>query len=173
MRRLLAQFARFGVVGGIGLVVDLGLFNLLLATVLAPERVHEGPVIAKLISSAVAIVCNWLGNRFWTFREHRGRQLWREGAEFGLVSVAGMLIGVGCLWVSHYLLGFTSRLADNIAGNGIGLVLGTLFRFTLYRWWVFRPHRGEAPTGFEHEAAEAAAPDADPEAPVSEPAQAR
>jgi putative flippase GtrA len=173
MRRLLGQFARFGVVGGIGLVVDLGVFNLLLATVLAPERVHEGPVIAKVISSAVAIVCNWLGNRFWTFRAHRGRQLWREGLEFAVVSVAGMLIGVGCLWVSHYLLGFTSRLADNVAGNGIGLVLGTLFRFTLYRWWVFRPHRGEAPTGFEHEAETAELPDADPEAPVSEAAGVR
>jgi putative flippase GtrA len=54
-----------------------------------------------------------------------------------------MLIGLSCLWVSHYALGFTSVLADNIASNVIGLGLGTLFRFTLYRMWVFAPHRGE------------------------------
>jgi hypothetical protein len=51
--------------------------------------------------------------------------------------------------VSHYLLGFTDPVADNIATNVIGLGLGTLFRFTLYRTWVFAPHRGDpAPSVF-------------------------
>ena len=49
-----------------------------------------------------------------------------------------MAIAVGCLYVSHYVLGFTSLLADNVATNGVGLVLGTAFRFTFYRLWVFR-----------------------------------
>jgi putative flippase GtrA len=143
MRPLIGQFTRFGLVGAVGLVIDLGVFNLLRLTVLAPEELHEGPVIAKVISTTLAIVANWIGNRLWTFREHRGRQLLREGVEFGVVSVGGMLIGLLCLWVSHYVLGFTSLLADNIASNVIGLGLGTLFRFTLYRLWVFAPHRGE------------------------------
>ena len=143
MRRLLSQFGRFGVVGSVGLLIDLGVFNLLRLTVLAPDNIHEGPVIAKVISTVLAIICNWIGNRHWTFREHRGRQLVREGIEFGIVSVGGMLIGLTCLWVSHYLLGFTSVLADNISSNVIGLGLGTLFRFTLYRAWVFAPHRGD------------------------------
>lgn len=143
MRKLLSQFGRFGVVGAVGLVIDLGVFNLLRLTVLSPESLHEGPVIAKVISTTIAIVCNWIGNRHWTFREHRGPQLWREGIEFGIVSVGGMLIGLACLWVSHYLLGFTSLLADNISSNVIGLALGTLFRFSLYRLWVFAPHRGD------------------------------
>jgi hypothetical protein len=43
--------------------------------------------------------------------------------------------------VSHYLMGLTSPLADNISNNVIGLGLGTLFRFALYRWWVFSPNR--------------------------------
>jgi len=143
VRALIAQFARFGAVGLVGLVVDVGLFNLLSLTVLRPETVHEGPLIAKVLSTSVAILCNWIGNRHWTFREHRGRQLLREGIEFALVSVGGMLIGLLCLWVSHYLLGFTSLLADNIAGNVVGLGLGTLFRFALYKLWVFAPRRGD------------------------------
>lgn len=143
MRALLAQFARFGVVGFVGLIVDVGLFNLLSLTVLRPEVLHEGPLLAKVLSTSVAIACNWVGNRHWTFREHRGRQLVREGIEFALVSVGGMLIGLACLWVSHYLLGFDSLLADNISGNVIGLGLGTLFRFTLYKTWVFAPRRGD------------------------------
>jgi hypothetical protein len=38
-------------------------------------------------------------------------------------------------------MGLTSPLADNISNNVIGLGLGTLFRFALYRWWVFSPNR--------------------------------
>jgi len=143
MRQLIAQFTRFGIVGAIGFVIDFVVFNALIATVLSADEVHEGPLIAKVISTTLAIVFNWLGNRHWTFRAHRGRQLLREGVEFGIVSFAGLLIGLGCLWVSHYLLGFTDRLSDNISSNVIGLGLGTLFRFTLYRTWVFAPHRGE------------------------------
>ena len=141
MRQLIAQFTRFGIVGAIGFVIDFVVFNALIATVLSADEVHEGPLIAKVISTTLAIVFNWLGNRHWTFRAHRGRQLLREGVEFGIVSVGGMLIGLACLWVSHYALGFTSVLADNIAGNVIGLGLGTVFRFAFYRSWVFHPSR--------------------------------
>lgn len=153
MRKLVSQFARFGLVGAGGFVLDFAVFNLLRATVLSPDEVHEGPLLAKIVSTALAIVFNWVGNRHWTFREHRGQQLVREGIQFGIVSVGGMLIGLGCLFVSHYLLGLTSPLADNISGNVIGLGLGTLFRFTFYRLWVFAPHKGEpAPAVFDDEA---------------------
>ena len=143
MRRLAAQFARFGVVGLVGFVIDFAVFNLLRATVFNPEEIHEGPVYAKIISTSIAILANWIGNRYWTFREHRGRQLFREGIEFAIVSLGGMVIGLLCLWISHYVLGYTSLLADNLSSNVIGLALGTLFRFTFYRAWVFAPHRGE------------------------------
>lgn len=173
MRKLIAQFARFGVVGLVGLVIDFGVFNLLRVTVFAPENLHEGPVLAKVISTGLAILANWIGNRFWTFREHRGRQLWREFAEFLVVSLGGMSIGLLCLWVSHYLLGFTSILADNISGNVIGLALGTAFRFTFYKLWVFAPHRSDsAPAVFpdaETAAGVADAETADASGPESAP----
>ena len=158
MRKLLLQFTRFGLVGGVGLVVDFGVFNLLRATIFDPDRIHEGPVFAKIVSTILAIIVNWIGNRFWTFREHRGRQLAREGVEFGIVSVGGLLIGLFCLFLSHYVLGFTSLLADNISSNVIGLALGTAFRFTLYRLWVFSPRRGETKPDLFPDAA--AVPDA-------------
>lgn len=138
MRSLFAQLTRFGLVGLVGLVVDVGVFNVLRLTVLSPEALHEGPVLAKVISTSIAIVANWIGNRHFTFRGERKSHWVREGFEFALVSVGGMVISLGCLWISHYLLGFTSVLADNIATNVIGLALGTAFRFTLYRGWVFK-----------------------------------
>ena len=143
-RRLAVQLARFGAVGVVGLVVDIGLFNLLRTTVLAPENVHAGPLLAKVVSTTCAILVNWIGNRYWTFGDKRSSSTLREGVEFFAASAIGMLIGLGCLWVSHYVLGFTSVLADNISSNVIGLALGTAFRFLAYRLWVFAPHRSES-----------------------------
>jgi putative flippase GtrA len=133
----LRELISFGLVGGVGLVVDIAVFNILRTTVLSPTSLHGGPVLAKVISTSLAIACNWVGNRFWTYRDRRRSDVLREGIEFAVVSGAGMAIAVGCLWVSHYLLGYTSLLADNIATNVVGLALGTAFRFSLYRWWVF------------------------------------
>ena len=142
MRRLIAQLARFGVVGAVGFVVDFTIFNVLRATVFDPEEVHSGPFWAKVVSTVVAIFVNWMGNRYWTFRDQRRSVATREGIEFVVVSLGGMLISLGCLGLSHYVLGLTSALADNVSGNVIGLALGTAFRFWLYKVWVYHPDRG-------------------------------
>ena len=135
------ELLSFGLVGGVGLVVDIVVFNALRTTVLSPTFVHSGPLLAKIISTTLAIGCNWVGNRFWTYRDRRRSDVVSEGIEFAVVSGAGMGIALGCLWISHYLLGYTSLLADNIATNVVGLALGTAFRFALYRWWVFGASR--------------------------------
>jgi len=133
---LYREIAKFGIVGLSALVVDIGLFNILRFAG-GEGPLYDKPLTAKVISVAVATTVAYAGNRFWTFR-HRGRT--HMGKEylmfFGLNGVA-MLIAVACLWFSHYVLGLTSALADNISANVIGLGLGTLFRFWSYRKWVF------------------------------------
>lgn len=145
MLALAHQFVRFSAVGLVGLVVDVALFNLLRVTLLDPEVIAEGPLIAKTISTSVAIVINWLGSRYWVFRLENRRAAGREVLEFALVSIGGLLIAVACLAISRYGLGFTSLLADNIASNVVGLALGSAFRFAFYRSWVFDPRRVRAP----------------------------
>jgi len=44
------------------------------------------------------------------------------------------------LTLSHDVLGLTSRLADNISANVIGLALGTVFRYVTYKRFVFAGH---------------------------------
>ncbi|GLI26109.1 hypothetical protein ARHIZOSPH14_03510 [Agromyces rhizosphaerae] len=140
---VIAYALKFGVVGLLGLVVDVGVFNLLRLGVLGDDGWAQSALGAKTISTSIAIVFNWLGNRYWTFRRHRRRNYLREFAEYLAVSLGGMAIALICLWISHHVLGYTSLLADNIASNVIGLGLGTLFRFALYRWWVFGHHRSD------------------------------
>ncbi len=142
MRELVSQFARFTVVGLGGLVVDWVVSNVLWSTVLSDNVVEHGPLYAKVISTILAILVNWVGNRFWTFRVERRKEAFAEMVEFFLISGAGSAIALGCLFVSHYLLGFRNPLADNISSNVVGLILGTGFRFVFYRLWVFRKGRG-------------------------------
>lgn len=137
--RLLPQLVKFGAVGAVGFVVNLVVFNGLMLTVF--RGVHHGTILATLIATVIAIGTNWVGNRYWAFAAQRQSNTAREGVEFFIISLAGMGIPLFCVWLSHYVFGFTSLLADNIANNVIGLVLGTLFRFAFYRWWVFSPKR--------------------------------
>jgi len=132
---LVHEVMKFGVVGIVALVFDVGLFNLLMFSVHSP--LYNKPLSAKIASVAVATTVAYFGNRYWTFR-HRGRTSFgREYFLFFVLNGVGLLISVGCLWFSHYALGFTSALADNISANVIGLALGTIFRFWSYRRWVF------------------------------------
>lgn len=137
LRARFTQLASFGLIGGIAFVVDVGIYNLLRATLL-----DDKPIGAKIVSVVVATAVAWIGNRYLTFRGERGESVLREGLLFAGANVVGLLVSAACLFVSHYLLGFTSQLADNIAGNGVGLVLGTAFRFVAYRFIVFRPVPG-------------------------------
>jgi putative flippase GtrA len=156
MRTLISQFARVGAVGLVGLVVDVGLFNILRATLLNPDHVHEGALWATLASTSVAIVVNWLGNRYWTFRHERRSHWVREGFEFVLVSLGGLVIALACVWFSEHVLGLHSVISDNIAKNVVGLALGTIFRFSFYRLWVFNSSRPGAKVATDAEPAELA-----------------
>jgi len=133
-RVLIHEIAKFGIVGLISFVIDVGLFNLLL---FGGGPFTDKPITAKIISVAVATTFAYFGNRFWTFR-HRGRtNMGREYLLFFLLNGVAMLIAIACLGISHYVFGLDSALADNISANVIGLGLGTLFRFWSYRKWVF------------------------------------
>ena len=127
---LVRELMKFGVVGSVAFLVDVGVFNLML-------HATDKPLTSKTVSTVLATTVAYAGNRTWTFRRRSKSTVRREYALFFLLNAIGLLIALTCLWVSHYLLDFTSRLADNIAANLIGLGLGTAFRFWSYRRWVF------------------------------------
>jgi putative flippase GtrA len=127
---LVRELMKFGVVGSAAYVVDIGVFNLML-------HATDKPLTSKTVSTVLATTVAYAGNRTWTFRRRSKSTVRREYALFFVLNGVGLLIALTCLGISHYLLGFTSRLADNIAANLVGLGLGTAFRFWSYRRWVF------------------------------------
>jgi putative flippase GtrA len=131
---LLHEIAKFGVVGAIAFVVDASIFNFLLYH--SSGLLHGKPTTAKVVSTMVATVVAYVGNRFWTFR-HRDRVgSAREYILFFLLNAVGLAISAGCIAFSNYVLGLTTPLANNVSFV-IGTGLATLFRFWAYRRWVF------------------------------------
>jgi putative flippase GtrA len=136
-QRRAREFLAFVVVGGVGYLVDVGVFNLLRYAG-EPGLLEHKPLTAKAISVAVATIVTYMGNRHWTWRHRAWSATHREFAMFVLLNVVGMAIALACLAMSHYVLGRTGPIADNVSANGVGLALGTAFRFWAYRRWVFR-----------------------------------
>lgn len=132
VRRVVRRLGSFSLVGTVAFLVDISLYNVLASTVL-----DDSPIAAKVASVAVATTVSWLGSRYLTFRRTRGRSIRSETLLFALTNFVGLLIATGCLYVSHYLLGFDSQLADNISGNVVGVIAGNIFRYFAYRYIVF------------------------------------
>ena len=76
------QLAKFCAVGAVGYGINLAVYAVLL---------HAGLhyLVAATLSFLVAVTSNYVWNRLWTFREHRGH-LGIQGMRFFLVSVAAL-----------------------------------------------------------------------------------
>lgn len=138
VRALGQEASAFLVVGVVALAVDIGLYNVLVH-VGDPGVLAESPLTAKTLSVTASTTVAYVGNRFWTYRHRPRGKVAREYALFFLLSAIALGIALACLAFSRYVLDLSSALADNIAANGVGLALGTAFRFLSYRRWVFRP----------------------------------
>ena len=133
------ELLSFGVVGTIAFVIDVGTFNLLVHVHLAGATPPLGghPVTGKIISSALATLFAYFGNRNLTWRGLSTHSIHHEITLFVIFNVIAMGIAGLCLAISRYAFGFDSLLADNLSANVVGVGLGTLFRFWSYRKWVF------------------------------------
>lgn len=141
LQGLAREVSKFGVVGLAGTVVDFGVFNALRFLGESGEGIlFDQPLTAKILSVVVATMVTFTGNLLWTYRHLEGtrRSIASGYVLFFVFNAIGLSFALACLWVSHYGLGLTSALADNISANVIGLGLGTIFRFWAYRKWVFR-----------------------------------
>ncbi|WP_229840418.1 GtrA family protein [Streptomyces brasiliensis] len=121
----------FVTVGLLAYAVDLALFTWLRG----PAAL--GPLTAKAVSFAAGCTVAYLGNALGTYRHARTQGL-RPYVVFVAVNLAGALVQLLCLAVSHYGLGLTSQRADTVSGAGIGMVFATTLRFWGTRTLVFR-----------------------------------
>ena len=136
---LVHEVAKFGIVGAIGYVVQLGVQN-----ALWPGH-GLGPLTALVIAYAVATVVTFVGNRWWAFKHRKGSGLGHEAVQFIALNVVGIFIQAGVVALVVHGMGHTDRLSYNVATT-IGIGIGTMFRLFTYRVFVFRaqPSSGAA-----------------------------
>ncbi len=119
------QLGKFCVVGAVGYLINLAVYDLLL---------HRGVhyLVAATCSFLVAVTSNYIWNRVWTFREHRGH-VGIQGMRFFLVSLAAL--GANLLLL-HVLIadGGLGRLA----AQAIAVVLVMPLNFVGNKLWSFR-----------------------------------
>lgn len=140
------QFIKFGVVGGIGAVVDFGTYNVL-------TRVFEWNstipflgqpfIVANFVSVFLAIVSNFILNKYWTFQDHEGHVAKQWSGYFALNTITFLL--------NQYLVSFFAfqvPLVATIFGSqkdnaakaiAIGLIL--FVNFGGSKFFVFRKNK--------------------------------
>ena len=131
LQRLVREVAKFGTVGVAGIFVNLAVFNLV-------RHASGLPVVrASIIATVVAIAFNYVGFRYWTYRDREKSGRTKELSLFLFFSAIGLVIENGVLYAATYGMGWDSSLQSNIF-KFVGIGVATLFRFWSYRTWVFR-----------------------------------
>ena len=133
------ELLSFGSVGAIAFVIDVGTFNFLVHGHLIGNAplLANNPVTGKIISSVLATLFAYFGNRNITWRGLSTHSIHHEITLFFIFNGIAMGIAGLALAISRYALGLDSLISDNISANVIGVGLGTLFRFWSYRKWIF------------------------------------
>ena len=119
------QLGKFCVVGAVGYLINLAVYDALL---------HAGLhyLVAATCSFLVAVTSNYTWNRLWTFREHRGH-VGVQGMRFLVVS----LVALGAnLLVLHLLI--ANAGLDKLLAQAIAIVLVTPLNFVGNKLWSFR-----------------------------------
>ena len=97
LRILIMKFVKFGVVGASGMLVHGGVLYLL------KEQAGINPFVANTIGFVTAATTNYFLNRVWTFKS-KEKQVAVEYLKFILVSVVGLGVNNGTLWLTGKLL---------------------------------------------------------------------
>lgn len=141
-KKELKRFVRFGIVGIIGSVIDFGFLNLFTIVFKMPY------VLSSVFSFSLAVINNFILNRFWTFASSKKDPLLGQLVQFGIVSVIGLLIRTPLLaWLEKVLVPLAGKLTPNlltptIVGHNVGLAIGIgvvmLWNYFANRFWTFK-----------------------------------
>ena len=125
VRKHVSQGLKFAICGGLGASVDLGSLTVLV------EVLEMNPHAGYVISTLLAVTIVFLGNKFFTFRNHEKRYL-NQAMKFALVYGCAVIFNVG-LSSLFFLGGMHYILAKILA---IGIV--ALWNYCLSHGFIFK-----------------------------------
>ncbi len=128
----LGQLLRFGIVGGLGFVVDAIVLHALVF-------VGSGSTLGRAVSISVAMTFTWIAHRTLTFAVRKPPS-WGEYGHYVLNSLLGALINYGVYWVAVFFH------APLLLGLALGTAVGSVFNFLRYRVLLSDKDAGEIPS---------------------------
>jgi dolichol-phosphate mannosyltransferase len=132
-----SRFLRFCLVGGSGVVVNMGVLALLVSVG------GWSPLLAAPVATEMAILNNFALNDRWTFGDRRGTNRWYGRLlRYNGITTGGLVISVATLAVLPRLLGLHYLVANLIA---IGA--GVVWNYSMNAWltWMRNPSARHAP----------------------------
>ena len=104
MKKLIAQFMKFGVVGFLAFIIDYGLLALL------TEVFSVNSLVSATISFTASVVFNYVASMRYVFTHKEDMSRRREFIIFVVLSVIGLIINNALMWAGvellhvHYLI---------------------------------------------------------------------
>jgi len=126
----LVRFLKFCAVGLSGVLVNMGLLWLL------TEFAGLFYLLSAAISIETSIISNFILNDYFTFRDRRSphfRSFLSRLLKFNLVSLAGLGVNMGMLWLLTEVFGIYYLLS-----NLCGIAVATLWNYLVNTWWTWK-----------------------------------
>ena len=142
-KKELDRFFRFAIVGSIGAVIDLGFFNLFTIAFGLPA------LAAQAFSFLLAVLSNFLWNRFWTYPDSRNKSITSQLGQFFVVSLIGLTIRTlifdvlekSLVWVASGIVGDSFFISSITLGHNMALatviVIIMFWNFFVNRFWTY------------------------------------
>ena len=125
-----ARFVKFCLVGGSGVLVNMGLLWLL------TEKAGLFYALSSVFAIETSIITNYLLNYFVTFKDRQvpgAKSFLVRLVKFNLVSLGGLVINLGILSFFTEIVGFHYMLS-----NLIGIAGATLWNYFVNNWWTWK-----------------------------------
>ncbi len=141
-KKEITRFLKFAMVGASGSVVDFGILNLLTLVF----KVAFVP--SSIISFILAVLNNFILNRFWTYPDSRSKPIHRQLGQFAVINMIGLLIRTPLLaFLEKILISWFLRHLNNtyltptfLAHNSalaIAILVVMLWNFFANRLWTY------------------------------------
>jgi putative flippase GtrA len=133
---------KFVVVGTIGFVVDFLTFNIV------RQVIGLSPEISSIVSFCVAVLSNFLFNRYWTYPDSRSKPILDQLIQFSVVNVIGLvirtvifsLIRSPLIEISKILIKNINIPATVLGENlslGIVVIIVMFWNYFINRYWTY------------------------------------
>ncbi|KFI73582.1 GtrA-like protein [Bifidobacterium minimum] len=135
MKTLITQLIKFGLVGVVALVIDMGILNLLVGLF------HMHNVLAGSISFLISLAFNYVASMRYVFTHRSDMARWMEMAIFFISAAVGLFINDAIIWMSTFGMNHDAMITQHSQywirtniGKLVAAVVVAVWNFVIRKW---------------------------------------